>query len=80
MIQSRRTFLRSFAMLTGVALTGCSSMRMLLDVYPEEYKYDKKLIKSILYAFVMTVIPGTDEDDPDLLQFLPMQRELLRIL
>ena len=41
-------------------------MRILLDVYPERFVEDRKLIDKILRSFVATIIPGVPTGEPDL--------------
>ena len=63
---SRLDFINKIMLLTGVIATGCTPVRILLKSYPDKYDDDKKMCRQILNAFVLTVIPGANSDDPDL--------------
>jgi hypothetical protein len=45
-----------------------SAFRMLLDLYPRQYRADVTLQDRTLRAFVCAVIPGADEHSPDLVR------------
>ena len=45
-----------------------TAVRMLFDLYPREIRKDLELQDHILSAFVLTVIPGADARDPDLVR------------
>jgi len=45
-----------------------SALRMLLYLYPPEYRRDRALQERVLRAFVLTVIPGADPAEPDLVR------------
>ncbi|GMR25392.1 MAG: hypothetical protein BMS9Abin39_0687 [Ignavibacteria bacterium] len=63
---SRLDFIKKLTLLTGVIITGCTPVRILLKSYPDKYDYDKEMGRQIMDAFVLTVIPGANPDDPDL--------------
>ena len=63
---SRLDFIKKLSLLTGVIITGCTPVRILLKSYPDKYDYDKEMCKQILDSFVLTVIPGANPEDPDL--------------
>jgi hypothetical protein len=63
---SRLDFIKKLSLRTGVFITGCSPVRILLKSYPDKYDDDKKMCKHILDSFVLTVIPGANPEDPDL--------------
>jgi hypothetical protein len=62
----RLDFIKKLALLTGAIVSGCTPARILLNSYPDMYDDDERLCRQILAAFVLTVIPGADPDDPDL--------------
>jgi len=45
-----------------------SAVRMLLYLYPSQYRRDPDLQDRVLRAFVVTVIPGADPAEPDLVR------------
>ncbi|HTY57783.1 MAG TPA: hypothetical protein VMF59_03160 [Bacteroidota bacterium] len=45
-----------------------AALRMLLYAYPARYRTDRELQENTLRAFVVTVIPGADRGDPDLVR------------
>ncbi|HXX63848.1 MAG TPA: hypothetical protein VEO56_08630 [Bacteroidota bacterium] len=45
-----------------------SAFRMIFKLYPRRYSTDRTLADQVLRAFVLTVIPGADHDDPDLVR------------
>jgi hypothetical protein len=45
-----------------------AALRMLLYAYPARYRRDRVLLEKTLRAFVVTVIPGADRNDPDLVR------------
>jgi hypothetical protein len=45
-----------------------AAVRMLLNLYPKLFRTDLELQNRILRAFVVTVIPGADEGEPDLVR------------
>ena len=63
---NRLDFIKKLTFLTGVLITSCTPVRVLLKSYPDRYDDDERLKRKILDAFVLTVIPGADSDDPDL--------------
>src|SRR4030095_1087494 len=63
---SRRAFIKQISIFSCVLVSGCSTMRVLLDAYPERFKSDRKLIDKILISFVTAIIPGAPIDKPDL--------------
>lgn len=63
---SRLDFIKKIVLLTGAIVSGCTPVRVLLNSYPDKYDDDKKLSRQILGAFVLTIIPGGNPDDPDL--------------
>src|SRR5690606_3960313 len=63
---SRLNFLKWASLLTVSVLTGCSQIKYLTGSYPDKYKIDSDKNDFILRSFVITVIPGADENDPDL--------------
>lgn len=63
---TRRAFLNQLLLASGLALAGCSELRLLLKTYPEKYNRDKALAERMMRAFVETVIPGAPMDDPNL--------------
>ena len=42
------------------------AIRMVLGFFPAAYRHDKELKNRILKAFVLTIIPGAEEDDNNL--------------
>lgn len=63
---SRLDFLKQISMLIGFVAVGCSPVRVLLKAYPKKFDADTLLVDQILRAFVVTVIPGAPDDDPNL--------------
>ena len=63
---NRLDFIKKLTLLTGVIVTGCTPVRILLKSYPDKYEDDDEMCKQILDSFVLTVIPGACPDDPDL--------------
>lgn len=45
-----------------------TAVRMLFDLYPREIRKDLELQDHILRAFVLTIIPGADARDPDMVR------------
>ena len=66
---SRRDAVRRLALLaTGLAAAGCTPMRVVLRLYPEDFDREPDLVDRMLRAFVAAVIPGAPIDDPSLLR------------
>ena len=65
---SRKEFLKQFSMASALLFAACTPAKILLKAYPEEFKNDPRLRERVLRAFVTTVIPGADEDDPHLVR------------
>lgn len=65
---SRRRFVEQSAMLLGLAATGCSPLRILLNAYPEKFDREKPLVENMFRAFVVTVIPGAPWEDTNLIR------------
>lgn len=63
---TRRQVAAYAAMLLGSL--SCTSVRMLLDAYPQRYDRDEDLVDDALRAFVTTVIPSAPLDDPNLVR------------
>ncbi len=59
---------------TGVRAAGfsptaiISALRMLLALYPGRFRADLRLRERDLRAFVVTIIPGADQDEPNLIR------------
>ncbi|HUI65339.1 MAG TPA: hypothetical protein VL126_10890 [Bacteroidota bacterium] len=53
-----------------MALPGAviSAFRMIFKLYPRRFSTDRSLADRVLRAFVLTVIPGADKEDPDLVR------------
>lgn len=64
----RRAVVKQTALLLGLAATGCSPLRILLNAYPEKFDREKPLVENMLRAFVVTVIPGAPWEDPNLIR------------
>lgn len=63
---SRRAVLgRLGALAAGTALLGCTPMRIVLKLYPDQFN-ERDVTDRALRAFVTTVIPGAPFDAPDL--------------
>ncbi len=60
----RRDFVRLLAV-AGLA-TACTPVRIGLKLYPRDFHDHPELVDETLQAFVLTVIPGMPENDPDL--------------
>jgi hypothetical protein len=65
---SRRTFLGLMSLVIGGSLAGCSSLRILLNCYPDKYDHDFELQERFLRSFVCTVIPTAPADGPNLIR------------
>ena len=63
---TRRSFLGVMSLVLGASLAGCSSLKLLLNYYPDKYDHDPELRIRLLSAFVCTVIPGAPKDTPHL--------------
>lgn len=63
---NRLEFIKKLALITGAIVSGCTPVRVFLKSYPDKYDDDIKFSGQILDAFVLTVIPGANPDDPDL--------------
>jgi hypothetical protein len=63
---SRIDFLKRLALTTGVFVTSCTPLKIILNTHEEKYGSDKNLREKILTAFVTAVIPGADTADPNL--------------
>ena len=75
---SRLSFLKQVSVILGLALPGCSPLRILLKDYPRKFGNDPGLRESTLRSFVTAVIPGAAIDEPDLVRiysdpFYPFQ-------
>jgi hypothetical protein len=60
----RRDFLRIMAG-AGVA-TACTPVRIGLQMYPRDFHEHPEIVEETLRAFVLTVVPGVPESDPNL--------------
>jgi hypothetical protein len=65
---SRLSFLKQISVILGIAVSGCSPLRILLKDYPRKFDDDPGLRESTLRSFVTTVIPGAAIDEPDLVR------------
>lgn len=65
---TRRRFIRIGSIAALASLSGCTPARILLKKYPQKYKRDEALIEETLRAFVVTIIPGADYFDKDLIK------------
>jgi hypothetical protein len=63
---TRRSFLGALTMMLGSALTGCSSLNLILGNYPDRYDHDGGLRERMLARFVGTIIPDARPDEPHL--------------
>ena len=63
---TRRNFLGVISLVIGGSLAGCSSMKILLNYYPEKFDHDPVLRTRLLSSFVRAVIPGAAKDEPHL--------------
>jgi len=63
---SRLSFLKQLSVILGVAVSGCSPLRIFLKDYPRKCDDDPRLRESTLRSFVTTVIPGAAIDEPNL--------------
>jgi len=63
---SRNDFLKQIALVTGFIMTSCTPVKILLNSHDDKYDKDAYLKKKILEAFVTTVIPGADTNNPNL--------------
>ncbi len=63
---TRREFAARLAALGAALLSGCSAVRAVLHSYPSRYDTDAALRERVLRSFVTTVIPGAQEEDPNL--------------
>lgn len=67
----RRAALRRLAIAgVGLAAVGCTPMRVVLHLYPEDFDESPELTRLILAAFVTAVIPGADAHEPHLTRAL----------
>ncbi|MCX8106227.1 MAG: hypothetical protein N3D80_10205 [Ignavibacterium album] len=60
---SRRDFLLKISTLVSTSLIGCSQLRILVKDYPKSFDEDIKSADNELKNFVLTIIPGADEND-----------------
>ncbi len=65
---SRLSFLKQVSVILGLALSGCSPLRILFKDYPRKFDDDPGLRESTFRSFVATVIPGAAIDEPDLVR------------
>jgi hypothetical protein len=65
---TRREFVAFTSAVLAAALTGCSTIRGALRLYPARYDRDEELVDATLRAFVTTVIPGAPADDENLVR------------
>lgn len=66
---NRREAVRRLALLAaGVAATGCTPLRVVLRLYPDEFDSQPEMMDRVLRAFVVTVIPGAPIEDPQLVR------------
>lgn len=65
---TRRNFIKLMSFISGAVFTGCSDLNLLLDIFPDRFKDNKELTDRILHSFAVTVIPGADEEDKDLVR------------
>jgi len=65
---SRLSFLKQVSVILGLAVSGCSPLRILFKDYPRKFDDDPRLRESTLRSFVTAVIPGADIDGPDLVR------------
>lgn len=63
---SRLDFLKKISFSVGVLMTSCTPVKILLNIHEDKYDDDATLKINILKAFVTTVIPGADPDNPDI--------------
>ena len=61
----RLDFIKKISLLAGAIATGCSPVKILLNLYPERYN-DNNLKEQIITAFITTVIPGANPNEPNL--------------
>ncbi|HYQ87093.1 MAG TPA: hypothetical protein VES59_07625 [Bacteroidota bacterium] len=65
---SRLSFLKQVSVILGLAVSGCSPLRILFKDYPRKFDDDLGLRESALRSFVTTVIPDAAPDEPDLVR------------
>lgn len=63
---SRSDFLRKISFSLGVLFTSCTPVKILLNTHDDKYDEDYDLKNQVLKAFVETVVPGVDPDNPDM--------------
>lgn len=63
---SRLDFIKRFSLGLGVIMTSCTPVKILLNAHEDKFDDDATLKIKILTAFVTAVIPGIDQNDPDL--------------
>lgn len=62
---SRREAVRRLAVaLVGAGAAACAPVRIALKAYPAEFSTDSGMVERTLRAFVLTVVPGADPEDP----------------
>jgi hypothetical protein len=64
----RREALRRLAALTAGLVSACTPLRIVLHDYPVSFDEDSDRADRVLRAFVLTVIPEADADDPNLVR------------
>lgn len=65
---SRRNFIKIMSVMSAAIFSSCSDIRMLFNLVPDKYKDDRDLIERTLRSFAVTVIPGANEDDINLIK------------
>ena len=63
---SRLDFLKKISFSLGIIVTSCTPVKILLNTHDDKYDENTELKNQILKAFVTTVIPGADPENPDI--------------
>ena len=64
---SRRAVLRTLGLAASALIAAaCTPLRIVTGSFPEAFKQDGDLVRRVLRAFVLAVIPGARPDAPDL--------------
>ena len=61
---SRIDFLKKLSLSLGLFVTSCTPIKILLNTHEDKYNDNAALKNNILKAFVTTVIPGADPNNP----------------
>jgi hypothetical protein len=63
---SRLDFLKKITLSLGVLMTACTPVKIILNAHDDKYDVNTTLKNKILEAFVTAVIPGVDQNNPDM--------------